>query len=235
MSHHRASSPEEMPKNASDTVWTVVVAGGSGLRFGARKQFADLGGRSVLQRSVDAASSVSVGIVVVVPADAVDGLGIDAPGHIAVVAGGASRAESVRAGLAEIPVDASVVLVHDAARPLASARLFARVVAAVLAGAAGVVPVIPVADTIRSIDGGVIDRDRLLAVQTPQGFNATILNEAHALSAEATDDATLVEALGHTIETVEGEPANRKLTEPTDLVSAAALLDHAIADGKGTS
>ncbi len=224
MSHRRASSPEEMQRKVVEAVWTIVVAGGSGLRFGGRKQFADLGGRSVLQRSVDAADSVSTGIVIVVPADSVDDISLEADGHVVVVAGGSSRAESVRAGLSALAGDAAVVLVHDAARPLATPALFARVVDAVSNGAAAVVPVVAVADTIRSVDGGVVDRDRLLAVQTPQGFNAAILNEAHASSAEATDDATLVEALGHQIETVEGEPANRKLTEPTDLVSAAALI-----------
>ncbi len=230
MSHRSASSFEEMPNDALDNVWTIVVAGGSGLRFGSRKQFADLGGKSVLQRSVDAADSVSAGTVIVVPSDAVDGLAIEANGQAVVVAGGASRAESVRAGLAAVPAEAAVVLVHDAARPLASPELFARVVAAVIGGAAAVVPVVPVSDTIRSVDGGVVDRDRLLAVQTPQGFNAAVLNEAHAASGEATDDATLVEALGHSIVTVAGEAANRKLTEPTDLVSAAALIAHAKED-----
>lgn len=230
MSHPRASSIEEIQKCTIDDVWTIVVAGGSGLRFGGRKQFADLAGRSVLQRSVDAADAVSAGVVIVVPDDVVAELSVEAK-DARVVAGGASRAESVRAGLAAVPDGAAVVLVHDAARPLATPELFGRVVAAVVGGAAGVVPVVAVADTIRSVDGGVVDRDCLLAVQTPQGFNAAILAQAHDSAGEATDDATLVEALGHRIETVEGEAANRKLTEPTDLISAAALIEAAQSEG----
>lgn len=220
MSHVVASSTREMP----NLIWTIVVAGGSGLRFGSRKQFADLAGRSVLQRSVDAAASCSTGIVVVVPTDVVDSVELDAGVELHVVAGGSTRAESVRSGLAAVPDDATVVLVHDAARPLASASIFERVVGAVLSGVLAVVPVVPVADTIRSVEGGVVDRSYLLAVQTPQGFAASVLREAHANGADATDDASLVEALGHPIETVPGEAINRKLTEPTDLVSAEALI-----------
>lgn len=223
MSHDRASSIEEMTKE----VWTIVVAGGSGLRFGSRKQFADLAGKSVLQRSVDTASTASTGVVVVVPADAIEGLEVSSESTLHVVAGGATRAESVRAGLDAVSSEATVVLVHDAARPLARAALFARVVGAIVGGAKAVVPVVPVADTIRSVDGGVVDRDGLLAVQTPQGFDASTLREAHSSAGEATDDATLVEALGHSIETVEGDAENRKLTEPTDLVTAAALIEYA--------
>ena len=223
MSHDRASSPEEIAKE----VWTIVVAGGSGLRFGSRKQFADLAGRSVLQRSVDAASAASHGVVVVVPSDAAADLELSSTSELHVVAGGETRSESVRSGLDAVKAQASVVLVHDAARPLATPALFDRVIDAVARGAKAVVPVVPVADTIRSVDGGVVDRDQLLAVQTPQGFDASILREAHATAGKATDDATLVEALGHSIETVVGDAANRKLTEPTDLVSAAALIEHA--------
>ena len=222
MSHLHADSSELL----ADFVWTIVVAGGAGLRFGSRKQFADLSGKSVLQWSIDAADSVSAGIVVVVPADSADSQNISAGADLRVVAGGTTRAGSVRAGLAAIPDDARIVLVHDAARPLASPALFASVVLAVSTGGAAVIPVVEVSDTIRHIDGGVVDRSELRAVQTPQGFDAAQLRAAHADAGEATDDATLVEALGHRVVTVEGEPENRKLTEPTDLVTAAALIDH---------
>jgi len=215
-----------------DSVWTIVVAGGSGLRFGMRKQFADLGGVSVLQRSVDAAGTASAGVVIVVPGDAVDSTEIVAPPGclVQVVAGGASRAESVRAGLAVVPADAGVVLVHDAARPLATPDLFAAVVAAVLDGADAVVPGVPVADTIRRRSGGIVDRDELLAVQTPQGFPGGGLRAAHATGGEATDDATLVERAGGVVVVVPGESANRKITDPVDLVTAAAMLDVAEGD-----
>ena len=214
-------------------MWTVVVAGGSGLRFGSRKQFADLAGRSVLQRSIDAAASVSVGIVIVVPEDSCTAVAEEATtagvATVHVVAGGDTRAESVRAGLAAVPETTAFILVHDAARPLASPSLFASVVAALVGpvpkqGAHAVIPVVPVADTIRHRQGGIVDRDQLLAVQTPQGFRATTLREAHRAEAEATDDATLVEALGHPIAFVDGERHNQKLTEPVDLIAARAMI-----------
>ena len=221
MSHDHADSA--LPGVAP--VWTVVVAGGSGLRFGARKQFADLGGQSVLQRSVDGAARVSSGVVVVVPSDAVsDQALVSAETDVVVVEGGATRAESVRAGLAAIPADVVYVLVHDAARPLASSALFESVVAALVGGANAVVPAISVPDTIRHVGGGIVDRRELLAVQTPQGFPLSVLRAAHASGAEATDDATLVEALGHEVVIVEGEVRNRKITEPTDLVAASAIM-----------
>ena len=226
MSHGDADSP----KRDESSVWTIVVAGGTGLRFGSRKQFADLAGRSVLQRSIDVASTVSDGVVVVVPADARDEVENDSTAPpdsaIAVVAGGQTRAESVRAGLAEVPQSAVHVLVHDAARPLASAELFTNVCHKLRDGAVAVVPVVPVSDTIRRRQGGVVDRDQLVAVQTPQGFSATALRSAHESAGEATDDATLVEALGHEIELVDGEGYNQKLTRPTDLLAARAIVTH---------
>lgn len=222
MSHPNADSIADLP----EFVWTVIVAGGSGLRFGSRKQFADLAGRSVLQRSVDAAAAVSQGIVIVVPADTVSEIDVVAEAELHVVAGGQTRAESVRCGIAAVPNNANVLLVHDAARPLATPELFARVVHAVRTGAKAAIPTVAVADTIRHVNGGVVDRSELLAVQTPQGFDAATLRQAHASEGEATDDATLVEDGGHSVETIEGEPENRKLTEPTDLVTATALIEH---------
>ena len=141
-----------------------------------------------------------------------------------MVAGGETRSASVRAGLAALPADASVVLVHDAARPLASAELFARVVEAVRDGADAVVPAVPVADTLRHRGGGVVDREELVAVQTPQGFRAAALLAAHAEAPEATDDAALVERRGGSLVLVDGEAANRKITDPSDLRAAEGML-----------
>lgn len=223
MSHVDADSPQLVRPH----VWSIVVAGGSGLRFGGRKQFAELRGQSVLQRSITAASTVSAGVVVVVPADAVEGLEVEASNtEVVVVAGGDSRASSVRAGLAAVPESAQFVLVHDAARPLASRELFGSVLAVLSNGARAAVPVIAVSDTIRSTSNGVIDREQLVAVQTPQGFDASTLRRAHGSGAEATDDATLAEAIGEVVVLVEGEVQNRKLTEPIDLVAAAAVLEY---------
>ena len=158
-----------------------------------------------------------------VPADR---LGDAEPAADVVVAGGATRSGSVRAGLAAVPEDAEAVLVHDGARPLADAALFARVAAAVAEGADAVVPAVPVTDTLRRRDGGPVDRRDLLAVQTPQGFGAAALRDAHAGEPEATDDVTLVEAAGGKVVVVDGSPQNLKVTHPADIVAAEALLAH---------
>jgi len=228
-------------------VWTIVVAAGSGSRFGGPKQHEDLVGRTVLQRSVQTARAVSDGVVVVVaPADGDDGgdgrdlvgrdfegrdfEGRDVVGADRVVAGGATRSRSVANGLAAVPSPADVVLVHDAARPLASEVLFRRVIDAVRSGADAAVPAVSVVDTIRSIDGEVVDRDRLRAVQTPQGFRAGLLRAVHADGGEATDDAGLVEAAGGRVVLVDGERTNLKITEPSDLVIARALVEELRSD-----
>ena len=113
---------------------------------------------------------------------------------------------------------------HDGARPLAPAGLFTAVVDAVRAGADAAVPGVPVVDTLRALEGGVVDRDGLVAVQTPQAFRAGALRAAHAQEGEATDDASLVEAAGGKVVVVNGSPTNLKITRPDDLVVAEALL-----------
>lgn len=214
-------------------VWTIVVAAGSGRRFGGEKQFAELDGLRVVDHAVATALAAGAGCVLVVPASAV--AATVAPHGVAVVAGGATRAESVRAGLAAVPSDADVICVHDAARPLASAALFAAVVAAVRNGADGAVPGLAVTDTIKVVETplgagappaivATPERATLVAVQTPQAFAAAALRGAHAGGAEATDDAALVEAAGGRVVVVPGEADNRKLTHPDDLAWAAAVI-----------
>lgn len=210
------------------SVWTVVVAGGGGTRFGAAKQYEHLAGRPVLEWSVGAAAATSDGVVVVVPrADADRAV----PEADVVVGGGETRAESVRRGLAAVPDDVAVVLVHDAARPAASTTLFERVIAAVRAGAAGAVPAVAVTDSLRTRDGAAVDRAQLVAVQTPQGFPAAVLRAAHADGDEASDDATLVERAGGTIVVVDGEVTNTKLTHPHDRVALEQALAARAAEG----
>jgi len=150
-------------------------------------------------------------------------------GATCVVVGGTTRADSVRAGLAAVPADAAVIVVHDAARPLAGPVLFGAVVDAVRGGRAdGAVPVVPVTDTLKRVEGGqvvaTLDRDGLVTVQTPQAFRAGALRAAHAGAGEATDDAGLLEAAGGTVVTVEGDPRNLKLTRPEDLALAESLM-----------
>jgi 2-C-methyl-D-erythritol 4-phosphate cytidylyltransferase len=216
-------------------VWTIVVGGGSGERFGRPKQYEDLGGTRVIDHAVAAARARSVGVVVVVPEpDAADE---------GAVAGGSTRAESVRNGLAEVPDDATVICVHDAARPLATPSLFDAVVQAVLDGADAAVPGLPVTDTIKVVlDGTVVetpDRTNLVAVQTPQAFRAEVLRSAHARAvpggggadgpSSPTDDASLVECDGGRVVVVPGEANNRKITAPEDLEWARSLLEAAAA------
>lgn len=196
------------------------MAAGRGDRFGSAKQFEQLLGVPVVNRSACAAAAVSDGVVVVLP----PGEDPEIPGATATVPGGASRSESVRAGLAAVPETAEVIVVHDAARPLASEALYWATIDAVRNGADGAVPVIDVVDTLRERAGGTVDRDRFVAVQTPQAFAAAPLRAAHAAGRTATDDASLVESAGGRIVTVPGERTNLKITEPSDLVVAAVLL-----------
>ncbi len=202
------------------STWVIVVAGGRGERFGQRKQYQPLGGRRVLDWALEAAAREGDGVVLVVPDDVVDQ---PEPGASVVVAGGATRSASVRAGLAVVPADATVVLVHDAARPVPVPEVWERVRAAVALGADAVVPAVPVADTLRHLAHGPLDRTGVVAVQTPQGFSAGALRRAHADEPEGTDDATLVEAAGGKVVLVDGDPANLKLTTADDLVVAEAL------------
>ncbi|MGD9702916.1 MAG: 2-C-methyl-D-erythritol 4-phosphate cytidylyltransferase [Acidimicrobiia bacterium] len=206
-----------MPEDDGEVIWTVVVAGGSATRFGGPKQYELLGDRRVLDWAIAAAEQASTGVVVVLPAS-----DAGAPG---TVAGGATRSESVRRGLAAVPEDATIVCVHDAARPFATAELFAAVISAIRDGADGAVPAVPVADTIKVVDAnGVVtatpDRASLVAVQTPQAFRADILRRAHAGGGEGTDDAALVERLGGRVVVVAGSASNRKITHPEDLAWA---------------
>jgi len=206
-------------------VWAVIVAAGWGERFGGPKQFAELGGARLVDHAIDTAAATCDAVVLVVP-DKDDWIGAEVD---ALVTGGASRAESVRAGLGAVPPGAEIVVVHDAARPLAGAGLFDAVIAAVRDGADGAVPGLAVTDTLKRVDDvrvtATVDRMGLVAVQTPQAFRAGILRAAHASADDATDDAALVEALGGTVVVVPGDPRNLKVTGPADLMIAAALLE----------
>ena len=202
-------------------MWAIIVAAGAGQRFGGLKQFESLGPGTVLERSLSVARAVADGVVAVVPPGPIRG-----PGE---VAGGATRSDSVRCGLAEVPGDAEVIVVHDGARPFASAHLYKAVIDAVRAGADGAVPGLPVTDTIKVVDeeGTVVstpDRGRLVAVQTPQAFAAARLRAAHQGAPQGTDDAALVEAAGGRVVVVPGEADNRKLTVPEDLEWARARV-----------
>lgn len=212
-----------MRHHGSVSVWTIVVAAGSGERFGAPKQTMRLGDARVVDHAVATALVVSDGVVLVVP----DGAAWTVDGVIAVE-GGATRSASVRAGIAAVPEAVEIVLVHDAARPLAGRALFDRVIAAIRAGADGAVPGLTMSDTVKRVQDDVvvetIPRETVVRVQTPQGFRASALRAAHASDPEGTDDAAVVEATGGTVVVVAGDRDNFKITEPADLERAEAVL-----------
>ncbi|MEY3619106.1 MAG: 2-C-methyl-D-erythritol 4-phosphate cytidylyltransferase [Actinomycetota bacterium] len=238
-------------EDSTGPVWTVVVAGGSGRRFGAMKQYETLGDRRVVDHAVETARRAGDGVVLVLPgSDVSDETTWNASPGVIVVAGGPTRTASVRNGLAAVPADAGIVLVHDGARPFASVDLYRLVIDAVRGGADGAVPGLPVTDTVKVIEvvesasiglsGSVVphivdtpDRATLLAVQTPQGFVADVLRRAYLSEVDASDDSTLVESIGGTVIAVPGEIDNRKITHPEDLVWARDLL--ARRDGTVTS
>ena len=204
--------------------WGIVVAGGTGSRFGVPKQFEIVAGARLVDRAVDAVTAVCDEVVVVLPA----GIAWDGRPVAATVPGGSSRSASVRAGLDAVASSAAVVVVHDAARPLALPALFEAVIGAVRAGADAAVPGLAIPDTVKRVDDDhvveTIARDGLRAVQTPQAFRTDVLRAAHTTGGEATDDAALVEAAGGRVVIVPGDPRNLKVTTPADLALAAALL-----------
>ena len=208
-------------------MWAVIVAAGEGRRFGRQKQFDLLRGRIVLEYSVDAARKSCDGIVLVVPSDRLEDTAVHGGADV-VVAGGSTRSQSVRNGLLGVPDVASIVVVHDAARPLASADLFQNVIDQVRAGSVAVIPGVGVSDTIKSVEDGIvtetIDRRALVAVQTPQAFDAATLRRAHASMTDATDDAALIEVMGLPVTVVPGEISNRKITDLSDLELFDALI-----------
>ncbi len=205
------------------SVWGIVVAAGSGNRFGAQKQFVALNGVRLVDRAVTTATAVCDHVVVVLP----PGEQWTGPPVTGVVVGGATRSASVRAGLASVDADADIVVVHDAARPLASAELFSAVVDAVRGGADAAVPGVPLPDTVKRVVGdritATVPRDDLVAVQTPQAFRSSVLRSAHADGGDATDDAALVEDAGGIVVLVAGDPRNIKITANADLAVALAL------------
>jgi 2-C-methyl-D-erythritol 4-phosphate cytidylyltransferase len=218
------------------SVWAILVAAGRGERLGLDqpKAFAKLGDDPLLAeplRRLDESDWIDRIVIVAPP-------GWEEPSILlaeelacskvhSCVAGGETRSESVRAGLAEVAPDALVVLVHDAARPLVSDDVIGRVLAPLSDGWDGVVPGLPISDTLKRVgdDGGVLDtvaRDGLYAVQTPQAFLADALRRA--ADGEATDCAGLVEAAGGRVKVVEGDPQLLKVTTADDLAKIAAWL-----------
>ena len=216
------------------TVGAIVAAAGRGERLGAEvaKALVPVRGEPLVVHAVRMLTDAGIGhVVVCAPPDDCARVDELVGGAAVVVSGGATRSESVRRGLAALPPDVDTVLVHDAARAFMPVDVIRSVVAAVVDGEAdAVVPVLPVADTVKEVADGIVvatvDRSRLRAVQTPQGFRREVLAAAHKAAAadDATDDAALVEASGRTVETVPGSPYGLKVTTAFDLAVVEALL-----------
>jgi 2-C-methyl-D-erythritol 4-phosphate cytidylyltransferase len=220
------------------TTWAVIVAAGSGDRLAADrpKAFARLGDRPLLAESLERLerSDWVDGIVIACPEGweepailLAEELGASKVAQ--AVTGGASRAESVRLGVNEVPPGAVALLVHDAARPLLAEDVISRVLGALGEGYEGAVPALPVPDTIKRVEGGevveTLSRDGLVAAQTPQAFVADVLRAALAGDVDgASDCASLVEASGGRVKVVEGDPRLLKVTTPQDLLVVEALL-----------
>ena len=219
------------------SVWAVLAAAGSGERFGADrpKAFVRLGEQPLLAERLarlDASDWIDAIVVAAPP-------GWEEPAILlaeelgcgkvsACVTGGATRAESVRLGVAEVPAGAAVVLVHDAARPLLDDAVVERVVSALGDGWDGAVPTLPIADTVKRVEGDrvveTLHRDELRTVQTPQAFVAGVLRAALTAGSDWTDCAAAVEANGGRVRIVDGDPRLLKVTDAADLDRIAALL-----------
>lgn len=243
---------------ASGPVWTVVLAAGGGTRFGGRKQFFDLGGEPLVAHPVAAAARASDGVVAVLPAE--PGAWTPPPG-VRLAVGGATRAESVRAGLAAVPADAAIIVITDAAHPLATSALYQRVVDEVRAGADAAVPGLPLTEVVkhvvaqpvlpagadarplarvspprdadaRLVAGVSLPRESYRLVQTPHAFRADLLRAVHAGAPEAVEDSQMVADAGGVIIVVPGEPANIHVTTPDELAIARLLLTHVRPEGE---
>jgi len=224
-----------------EPVVALVVAAGSGFRLGAKrpKALVRVGDRTLVEHSVEAMASGGCSAVLVVIGEGLDAefsaALAEAPVPCHLVTGGATRQLSVRAGLKALDATpelagATIVLVHDAARPFVPVEVTQSVIAEVAGGAPAVVPVVEVADTIRQLsrgDSSVLDRDSLRAVQTPQGFDRQTLSEAHDeiadFGVEVTDDAAVVEYVNVPVTLVRGAFEALKVTRPTDLLVAEAI------------
>jgi len=224
----------------SASVGVVVVAAGAGTRLGADvpKAFVSVGGRTLLELALEQVFALGepAQVVVVAPAhnlvlaqDVVRRTAGPAVEYVSVVPGGATRQESVSAGLAGLWPDVGVVLVHDAARPFVPTAIFQAVIERVRATGDGVIPGLPVIDTLKRIADDVaveaVDRSIMSAVQTPQGFPRAELIAAYAATdRDYTDDAALFDAAGHTVRVIVGDPLGFKITTPWDLRRAEQLV-----------
>ena len=225
-----------MTSAAAGRVAALIPAAGSGTRLGADtpKAFIELNSLTLLTRCALTLSRAVDVIVVAVPEGYVEkasALLSDVDAQIHIVEGGPDRQSSVARAIAVVPEDVDVVLVHDAARPLVPQRVIHSVIEAVRLGAEGVVPVLPVVDTVKRVDAQgtvteTVNRDSLRRVQTPQGFIRSVLDKVHAdPTMLATDDAGLLEVSGYRVQTVLGDERSLKITTMDDMHIALSYLE----------
>jgi 2-C-methyl-D-erythritol 4-phosphate cytidylyltransferase len=219
----------------SHSVTAIIAAAGSGERLaaGTPKALIDLAGRNLVDRAVSLFADVSDQIIICAPSSHLTSLSESyaANEKVVVVAGGSTRSLSIRNAISALAKDTKFVLVHDAARALTPISVVQRVLAELKRGAEGVVPVLPLADTVKEVMGDkvvrTVDRTSLQRVQTPQGFKAQIIIDAHAAAkrdgVDGTDDASLVERMGIKVNTVPGDEIAFKITTAHDLDVANAL------------
>lgn len=212
----------------------IIAAAGSGERFGASipKALIHLGDKTLLSHAISNLAPVVDQIIVTAPAGYESKIQEIVGEEVTVVTGGSTRSESVRLGLSAVNPDAEFVLVHDAARSLASTALAQSVIDALRAGDVAVIPALPEVDTVKVVDaeGYVVstpERSSLRKVQTPQGFSYSVLKAAHATPQDATDDAVLVADAGHRVRIIAGEESALKITLPSDLATAMTFIGKA--------
>ena len=209
----------------------LIPAAGSGERFGAQipKALVQLNGRTLIEHAVLNLGPIATQIIVAAPAGFEDQFRKILGEAITVVTGGATRSQSVKVALESVEADVEFILVHDAARPLATAELGQKIIDALATGEVAVIPALNVSDTIKEVDASnyvvsTPNRERLRAVQTPQGFARETLTKAHTQNIEATDDGALVEAMRGKVKLIAGEERALKITNPEDLASALKYL-----------
>jgi 2-C-methyl-D-erythritol 4-phosphate cytidylyltransferase/2-C-methyl-D-erythritol 2,4-cyclodiphosphate synthase len=209
----------------------IIAGAGSGHRLGADlpKALVKLLDKTLVEHAVAALAPVAQLIIVTAPAGFEDKFKVLLGDQVTVITGGVLRSDSIRIALAKIPADFEFVLVHDAARAIASTELAKNIVAELAKGEQAVIPALDVVDTIKEVDAsGYVrstpDRSKLRAVQTPQGFVKSVLAHAHSSAEDATDDAALVEAIGIKVKVIAGEERALKITTKSDLTRAAQIL-----------
>ncbi len=217
-------------------IWGIILAGGKGSRFGEKKQFIRLFGKPLYLFSLEVFASEKKieGLVVVVPGEdrnRVEKQISEFPKDIIVVEGGAERWESSKKGVFSVPDSATHVLIHDAARPLASKSLIELVIKELENGEEAVIPVVPIEDAVKHVEGRFVlktlKREKLVRAQTPQGFLLESIKNAFNLAKKDEriyDDSQLVERMGGKVKVIPGDPFNIKITSKRDLALAEALL-----------